>query len=269
VAHECGHYVHGDPSEGQSLQKEEAADQFAWDVLTKIATAYHTPQGDTDDFYDELFQSAPLAVLSFEDNTKILANKFNSPSTDTSVLEARIDALYKLSGDNEGEISELLPAAPDSQAYRKVMISGEPLPDFVLVNGIRMASSELSASALRNMNTQVAVFAYSNSGIFCAVDDSSDDLTVKVEIHPFIQQVDATALANAVKTNDFETILRMTVDSSLKPRDGASIKVVDRALSECGAGAFVDQTLSVSDTDKRNARIAQEKASPLYGWDIN
>lgn len=269
VAHECGHYVHGDPAESQDPQKEQAADKFAWDVLTKIAAAYHTPQGDTDDFYDELFEAAPLAVLNFEYSSKALANKFTSPPIDTSLLKARIDALYQLSGDDQGEIWELLPKELDSQAYRSVTITGAPFPDFVLVNGIRMASSELAGVALRNMNTRVAVFAYADNGIFCAVNDSSDDLAVHVQLQPFIGAPDAAALAAAVKANDFETILRMTVDSSLTPRDVTNIKVIDKALSGCGAGALVNPDWSTNNADKNRARMALKRAAPLYGWGIN
>ncbi len=274
VAHECGHYVHGDTQEGLDEAHEKNADAFAWDVVQKIAAAYHTDDPDVNKTFNEMFGAGAFAFLNFEiqTNKNRIRSQGGDPDQDGSViiLEHRFDALQALAGDDLSDtISDLLPEDPESTGYRPVTLQWTTVPDVLMVNGALLSvHGEASKTLLLDDSSTLHVIAWSPEGVAVLAINEVPDEPIALEYQPYLDD-SRDKIEQALKNHDWSTVLRMGTRDEAVKTDTWAAHSVNQALERNRAIALIDPTPTGDANVDRAALYNASRSKALSAWGLD
>jgi hypothetical protein len=273
VAHECGHYVHGDTQEGLDETREKNADAFAWDVIHKVAAAYHTDDPDVNKTFDEMFGAGAFAFLNFEIQTNQLRIRSlgGDPTQDNAVaiLEHRFDALQGLAGDELSDtISDLLPEDPVSTNYRSVTLQWTTVPDVLMVNGTLLSvHGEASKSLLLGSRT-LHIIAWSLDGVAFLASSRVPDGPITLQYQSYLDG-SPDDIQQALKNRDWNTVLRMGTRDRAAKSGAWAVPSVNRALERNQAIALIDPTPTGDANVDRAASYNASRSKALSAWGLD
>jgi hypothetical protein len=273
VAHECGHYVHGDKQETLDKDKEKNADAFAWDVITKIATAYHTDNEEANDMIDESFEAGAFAFLAFERQSNInrIRIEGGDPGQDATVaiLDYRISALSNAAGELSAGILYLMPDDEDSSDYQPVSLQWSTPPTVLIVNGTELTVGASNGKTLLLPSDRIIkILAWSADGVSYSELNGQQSDPISLQYLPYVTSASAADIGAALTAKNWSTVLRMGTSNGGQKVGGWATHAVNMALEHCNARAMIDPTPIGDANEDHRARLAANVAKALSTWGL-
>jgi len=264
TAHECAHYLLGHSADDRGPEKEKIADEFASGVMDSVAKSFATPQ-DNDQLYQLIFAAGPIAILSFEIQTKELGNS----GTTEQMLRDRRDILLNKHDDLNSTISDLMPDELRSTRFTKVTFSWDQQPAAIYIEGVRVDPAEASARPLILPAKYLHVAAVCASGIAFATLPGGDD-SAALELHfSAFSDLSSAQIQTLVSQKKWEQALLATSKNGLAPRSSEVAAPYLKAMYYLHLGPLInpdDPSLAQVRTDAEHYRGIR---SALRGWGIN
>lgn len=273
VAHECGHYMHGDTQEGLDETREKSADAFAWDVVQRIAAAYHTGEPDVNKTFAEIFGAGAFAFLNFEIQTNQyrIRSLGGDPEQDAAVaiLEHRLDALQGLAGEDLSEtISNLLPEGAVSTSYRPVTLQWTKAPDVLIVNGTLMSVHGEAGKSLLLRSRTLHVIAWSPDGVAFLANSSVPNGPITLEYQSYLDG-SHDEIEQALTKRDWSTVLRMGTRDGAAKAGAWAAHSVNRALERNQAAVLMDPMPTGDASVDRAAAYNASRCMALSAWGLD
>jgi hypothetical protein len=271
VAHECGHYVHGDQQETVDKDKEKNADAFAWDVITKIAAAYHTDNQDANDMFDQMFEAGAFAFLAFERQSAINQVRFNGgdPDQDSTVaiLDYRISALSDAAGDMSSEILYLMPDDNDSSDYQPFSLQWTTPPTVLIVNGTQLTVGQSNGKTLLLPNDiTVKVVAWSADGVAYSETNGEQAGPISLQYLPYVASASQANIDAVLTAKNWTMVLRMGTSNGGQKVGAWATHAVNTALERCDAKAMIDPTPIGDANEDHRALVDANGSKALSAW---
>jgi hypothetical protein len=273
VAHECGHYVHGDQQETLDRDREESADAFAWDVIRKIATAYHTDDQDVNDMIDQMFEAGAFAFLAFERQSNINRVRFNGgdPDQDPSIaiLNDRMSALSDAAGDLGDTILDLMPEDDVSTDYQPVSLQWSTPPTVLIVNGTALTVGQSNGKTLLlPSGSRAKILAWSVDGVAYSELDAQQSNAISLHYLPYVASASRADIEAALSAKDWAAVLRMGTSDGGRKIGAWATHAVNVTLRHCNARVMIDPTPTGNATEDEKARIDANAAAALATWGV-
>jgi hypothetical protein len=263
LLHEISHqfFHHGLAYEGVDLDKELAADQNAFFVLTQLTSDFVDPLGD-EDVTKEIklaYRLSPIVWLEIEASRNGIANV---------VAEAREKALIgKLTNAEHEETDDLLQPEITSDNLARLTISWNEVPDLLIVDGVAMPANDIKGKALVVTAGLHTVVATRPDGISVNEFSAHSNQHLSLVFKPFVN-LDGAALTELEKQKDWRGILCATSDQELRPREPSTGLYHWEAMHHLGLDGriSIDDWSSIPESKRRAYLRWQNGGTPLSSW---
>jgi len=263
LLHEISHqfFHHELAYEGVDLDKELAADQNAFFVLTQLTSDFVDPLGDKD-VTKEIklsYRLSPIVWLEIEASRNGIANV---------VAEAREKALMsKLTKAEHEETDDLLQPDITSDNLARLTISWDEDPGLLIIDGVAMPANDIKGKALIVTDGHHTVVATRPSAISVNEFMAHSDKRLSLLYKPFVT-IEGTAMLTLEKQKDWSGILCGTSDAGLRPRDPTVGLYHWEALHHLGLDGLIsiDDWSSIPASKQRAYSRWQNSGTPLSSW---
>jgi hypothetical protein len=263
LLHEISHqFFHHDLAyEGVDLDKELAADQNAFFVLTQLTSDFVDPLGD-EDVTKEIklaYRLSRIVWLEIEASRNGIANV---------VAEAREKILVgKLTNAEHEEIDDLLQPEITSDNLARLAISWNEDPDLLIVDGVAISASDMKGKTLIVTAGSHTVVATRPDAISVNEFSSHSIRNLSLVFKPFVT-LDRVALTELEKQKDWLGILCGTSDEELRPRNAMVGLYHWEAIHHLGLDGLIaiDDWSSIPEFKRRAYLGWQNSGTPLLSW---
>jgi hypothetical protein len=263
LLHEISHqFFHHDLAyEGVDLEKELAADQNAYFVLTQLSSDFIDPLGDRD-VTKEIrlaYRLSPIVWLEIESSRSGITNV---------IAQKRAQALIeKLKPEEHDAMEEFLEPEITSDNLARLTITWNDAPDLLIVDGVTMSAMDIKGRALLVTSGLHTVIATRHNAISVNRFSAHADKRVQLLFQPFVA-FDGAAMPALEKQQDWLGILRATSDETLRPKDATVGLYHWEALHRLDLDGLIsiDDWSSIPESKRATYLRWQNSGAPLASW---
>jgi TPR repeat protein len=231
VAHEVAHIYNNDPeSATRSVEEEGRADAFAIEVLEKIRPQLET-RGSIGRAYALGAAEAPLLVLDYE------LSKASGGGV-KELKERRDRVMRRYSESQKEDVSVFQPIETVLQPLR---ISAPKMPDWVIIDGIRLYPTEVFGKELFLPRAQHTIAAGTKTAL-SYTKLNQDETNASLEFRTLTEE-GADRIRQRAAAGDWLGVLLSTADQQLKCRTPTLVLQHWEALRHLGLDSAVDVSL--------------------------